>query len=183
MRSKCTICGEPIIAFGFCNKHYTAYKKYGNPLTKLNPRNEPFESRYVVDASTGCWVWPVTNPAQRYGWWKAHGEIKAHRASWVLHNGAIPPGVQVLHKCDNPRCVNPAHLFLGTQQDNMDDMRAKGRARNSAGVSNTRAKLNEIQVRLIRADTRSRKDVAEAYGLHPETIARIQRRELWPLLQ
>ena len=182
MRPKCTLCSEPNVAQGLCNKHYIAWSKYGDPERKLNARNEPFQSRYAADQITECWVWNVKNPLQRYGWWKAHGEIKAHRASWVMHHGVIPPGMQVLHRCDCPRCVNPKHLFLGTQVANMEDMRTKGRARASAGNQNTNAKLNETQVRLIRQDTRSLEQISEAFGVHKETVRRIKMKKLWPHL-
>ena len=99
------------------------------------PRVNPvvrFKRRYRVDSSTGCWNWVGYKDKDGYGSindWKdgMKTDTRAHRFSWELYNGDIPKGILVLHKCDNPRCVNPKHLFLGTQQDNMDDMRLKGR--------------------------------------------------------
>ena len=78
---------------------------------------------------TGCWTWLGAKTALKYGQIELDGRsIYAHRVSWELANGPIPSGLQVLHRCDNPPCVRPDHLFLGTQRDNITDMANKGRA-------------------------------------------------------
>jgi hypothetical protein len=79
----------------------------------------------------GCWEWRGSRHHQGYGMFmEAHKKpVKAHRLSWRLHNGEIPASLCVLHRCDNTGCVNPAHLFLGTQLDNIRDMVSKGRNR------------------------------------------------------
>lgn len=86
-----------------------------------------FETKFVKNLETGCWEWQMFLV-------KGYGEFcinyiiyQAHRISYEIHVGEIPDGLQVLHSCDNRSCVNPNHLFLGTQQDNVDDMIAKGR--------------------------------------------------------
>lgn len=86
-----------------------------------------------VDKTTGCWLWlgQVKKDGLRYGLLKIkYKHAYAHRVAWELVNGSIPEGLEVLHHCDVPHCVRPTHLFLGTQEDNMHDMAAKGRARN-----------------------------------------------------
>ncbi len=81
-----------------------------------------------VQKSDGCWVWQGCI-VRRYGVLGHDGkQVKAHRVAWGLTNGPIPNGLSVLHKCDNPPCVRPDHLFLGTQLDNMRDCSAKGRS-------------------------------------------------------
>lgn len=81
----------------------------------------------VVDS--GCWEWTGARLVKGYGLvGNVGGTIQAHRAAWLLTHFVIPDGMQVLHRCDNPPCINPAHLFLGTPADNMRDMVAKGRA-------------------------------------------------------
>lgn len=95
------------------------------------PVMERFWSK--VRIGDGCWEWQATRLPRGYGQfqfkldggkWRHHG---AHRVAWMLERGPIPPGVQVCHRCDNPRCVRPSHLFLGTAADNVRDMDRKGR--------------------------------------------------------
>ncbi len=97
---------------------------------------ERFADKWAPEPNTGCWLWTgATNG--RYGQIHAGGRPgthqRAHRISWELHHGPIPAGMFVLHKCDTPACVNPDHLFLGTQQDNLSDASNKGRMKGGRG--------------------------------------------------
>ena len=111
-----------------------------------------------VKKTKDCWNWIAGKDSDRYGVFNALGMTKAHRVSWVLHNGDIPKGdfydtTCVLHHCDNPSCVNPAHLFLGTQADNMKDMASKGRSvvpMKKGTDMNFNAKLSMEQIRIAR---------------------------------
>lgn len=85
-----------------------------------------FHENYVITQG-GCWEWTGARNRDGYGATGILGATSAHRASWILHFGPIPAGMNVLHKCDNPPCVNPDHLFLGTHSDNMKDCWQKGR--------------------------------------------------------
>jgi hypothetical protein len=139
------------------------------------------------EKSEGCWEWRGTRRRSGHGSFNAVGNrpVLAHRYAWELQNGPIPDGMCVCHRCDNPPCVNPAHLFLGTQRDNVRDMRQKGRGRglrHGAGAANNSAKLTAEQVREIRARLAAgegRKSIAPEYGVHFETISTVGRRDSW----
>src|SRR5690554_4431436 len=93
----------------------------GAPLTKIGK----FWSR--INKTDSCWLWIGRLNYSGYGVFTTRVGIRAHRFSWELHNGKIPDGMHVLHKCDVRHCVNPSHLFLGNHKDNMNDMIRKGR--------------------------------------------------------
>ena len=89
---------------------------------------ERFRAKVAVGAPNDCWEWQGTRRNDGYGlFWNGSRQVRAHRAAWELEHSSIPQGLNICHRCDNPPCVNPSHLFLGTQKDNLDDMREKGR--------------------------------------------------------
>lgn len=102
-----------------------------------------------------CWDWSGSKDSGGYGLIGRHGRngglIKANRLSWMLFNGPIPDNMCVLHKCDNPSCTNPEHLFLGTYKDNAIDRNKKGRNSSRVGECNGRHKLSIELVKKIRA--------------------------------
>lgn|SRR3990167_7131146 len=101
-----------------------------------------------VEKTQGCWIWKTARNKQGYGAF-GRGEYKlAHRASWLFHVGEFDQSLCVLHKCDNPPCVNPEHLFLGTRDDNNKDKKIKGRA--SLGFKLPQTKLSKDHVAEIR---------------------------------
>lgn len=102
-----------------------------------------------VRKTPGCWEWKAGYFDKGYGAFRLGGKLrKAHRVSWEMHNGEIPEGLKVLHECDNPKCVRPEHLFLGTDQDNADDRAAKGRT--AIGAACHKTKLTPENVREMR---------------------------------
>lgn len=87
-----------------------------------------FNKKFSIDFETGCWNWKTYIGKNGYGQFILNPKkVSAHRASWIIHKGEIPQGLFILHKCDNKKCVNPNHLFLGTQLENIRDAYSKGR--------------------------------------------------------
>ena len=146
-----------------------------------------------VAKSDGCWEWTRGKNRGGYGKFRTrgrHGKFhRAHRAAWELTNGPIPDGLCVCHRCDNPPCCNPAHLFLGTQAENLRDMVAKGRGpsgaelgRRSAGEANGNRKLTALQVSEILArlaQGQTSVSIAAAYGVDRSNIRLIANGKTW----
>jgi hypothetical protein len=135
-----------------------------------------------IDKSGPCWEW--TGRLSRTGYGNFDVDQKptyVHRISFELANGPITNGLHVLHQCDNRKCVNPSHLFLGTQQDNMKDMNAKGRHKfgRHLGTKNPSARLTEQQVLEIRSLKESRHALAAKYQVAVCTIDDIKSRKTW----
>lgn len=133
------------------------------------------------DAS-GCILWQQFLK-RGYGQIRVGGRTgrtaRVHRVAWELANGPIPAGMSVLHRCDVRNCINPEHLFLGTQADNVADMVAKQRDRHPFGADHGRAKLTEQDVRDIRASAGSHQDIADLYGVAQNTVTSIKLRKIW----
>lgn len=128
----------------------------------------------------GCWEWQAAFN-HGYGWFSV-SRLKAknaHRVSYELYVGKIPSGMFVCHKCDNRKCVNPAHLFLGTNADNMHDMAVKGRANRPTGERHPRARLNEEMVKEIRLGFSSTKDLAKRFGVALITVQKAKAGTNW----
>lgn len=141
-------------------------------------------SRIEIDPQSGCWNWTrrtsnlgyaVINPRS--------GFHHAHRLAYHLWIG--PPGkLEACHRCDNPKCVNPDHLFLGTHRDNMLDAARKGHMGKHPptprfGEQHPRSKLKEADVRIIRASTDTGRKLAAAFGVSNSTIYDILARKYW----
>ncbi len=134
-----------------------------------------------VDKSGICWEWTAAKSPVGYGLYGsgAFGERLAHRESWRICHGNLPDGMHVLHRCDNPSCVNPNHLFLGKHADNMLDMKKKSRRKNiCAGEKNGRAKLNyekAQEIRKVYSQGRSQQSIADQYGISQQQISKVVR--------
>lgn len=132
-------CNNKHALNGYCVKHNKRVERHGDPLYQsraepiLGTLQERFNKSYKINEQNGCWEWVKQLNVGGYGKIDlndANGKRvtrQGHRISYVLFYGEIPEKMQVLHKCDNRRCVNPNHLFIGTQKDNIHDMLSKGR--------------------------------------------------------
>lgn len=181
-------CDREVIALGLCVNHWRMNAKYGSPVAKrpLSATNRGLSDEHrfwkSVEKTDGCWLWRAGRDHDGYGVFQAkiHGVrvSKAHRYSHMLATGEIlSPDILVLHGCDNPPCVNPAHLTSGTNLDNMADMVAKGRHLDRIRVHAEKiAKLSDDQVRSILRDPRPYAQIALNFGVHPQTIMGIKGR-------
>ena len=145
---------------------------------------ERFEAKWKRDAKTGCWLWQASFAGKGYGQIRVPGtrrNVYAHRLSYELYKGPIPPGAQLLHSCDTPACVNPAHLSIGSCKDNLQDMKAKGR--HLYGERNDQAKLMYAQIEAIKVllveSNLSQSEIARRFGVHQTIVSRIKRGERW----
>jgi hypothetical protein len=154
----------------------------GGILTVLTV-DERFWSK--VRKGDGCWVWTACRNWAGYGkFWDGERLTAAHRHSWVVHHGPIPDGLCVLHRCDNPPCINPDHLFLGTYRDNNLDTLGKGRRgyNGAPGERNSHSKLTPAQVYEIRrrGDAGERSStLASEFGIGWTSTDRIVKRLNW----
>lgn len=122
-----------------------------------------------------CVVWTKCRSESGYGLIKHEGKKKrAHRVAYENSFGPIPNGLFVLHKCDNRACVNPEHLFLGTQADNMEDMDSKKRRKTLRGTENPKAKLSEEAAAYIKQSKETHRHLAKKFGVSTQPIYRIK---------
>lgn len=186
----CTVngCDNKHYGNGCCLKHYKRVKKYGS--IDLQNKIKPIFDRYLskVLKSDGCWKWTGAKTPLGYGVIRCQETKKnvfAHRLSYKHFNGEIPEGINVLHKCDNPECTNPEHLFLGTQKDNIMDMMKKGRKPQVVGLKgqlSPRAKLTWEQVREIKillSGNKTCASISRMFSVTPENISAIKHGKTW----
>jgi hypothetical protein len=144
---------------------------------------ERFDSKWMPEPYSGCWIWIGSarnvRPSKR-----VYGEFVyerkhclAHRVSWILFKGDIPSNINVLHRCDTTLCVNPNHLFLGTQIDNIADRVLKRRS--AIGERHGNAKLTEREVLLIKSEIGSCRKIAARYGIGPTQVLGIKNGRTW----
>lgn len=142
---------------------------------------DTFDLKVKIDLVSGCWLWVGTLTRYGYGQVSVGGKkMKAHRVSWELHWGMVPDGLHVLHRCDVRNCVNPRHLFLGTNQDNIDDKMRKNRG--TSGILNGRSKLCDSDVHLIRLlliQKETHKEIAKKFGVHQSIVSQINTGKAW----
>jgi hypothetical protein len=152
----------------------------------------PFTDRFweKVHKTEGCWLWTAASKKEGYGVIGAPDKprrlLRAHRVSWEMAHGPIPPGMDVCHRCDVPACVRVDHLFLGAAADNLADMFAKGRQPDRRGEQGKRNKLSALDVQAIRAMHRAGdigyRQLARRFGVDRTTIRAVIVRRSWDSL-
>jgi hypothetical protein len=152
-------------------------------IFKRKPAEERFWDKVNKNTGTDCWHFTGSIAYNGYGQFKFNGKIiKAHRFSYELNKGPIPDGMCILHACDNRLCVNPDHLSIGTQRDNVYDMINKNRKAIQKGSLNGMSKLTEDQVKLIKrriASGEKQVNLAKEYGVNKSQITEIKIGRTW----
>lgn len=151
---------------------------------RLRSLSERFWKKVQKAGPDECWLWRGARQ-KLHGYGVMHREgarsrkAGAHRISFELHNGAIPDGLNVCHHCDNPPCVNPAHLFLGTHADNVADKVAKGRQRSACGAQHYRTKLTNENVIAIKSSAERSRALARHFNVSEQSICDIRHNRKW----
>ncbi len=135
------------------------------------------------DKVNGCWEWKGALRGKGYGCFKVDGKNKiASRVSYELYKNSISPSKLVCHSCNNPKCVNPDHLYLGSYQDNTKQAVEQGRQFVAKGELNGSCKLTEAEILAIKSDTRSQRKIAKEYNCSQLHVSRIKRNLVWRYL-
>lgn len=176
-------CDAKALTRGMCNKHYRRAFKAGKfePVFGL-PVALRLARGSVRNDKTGCLEWAGAKNRSGYGkiGIGSNTKLTTHRVAWEEKNGPISKGMCVLHRCDNPACINTEHLFLGTFADNHKDMDAKGRRASQKGTENNgHVKLNDEIIRKIRNDKRTLREIAKTFGITFSYAGSIKRGDRW----
>lgn len=184
---------------GWCNKHLRRWRLYGSPTGKPTTRASYTDTAIERVVRIGwtevvrrpelgpCWEWNGARGQAGHGQIRMHGSTRqVHRVTLEHHSGPIPEGENSLHRCDNPPCLNPDHLFAGTQKENMHDMWRKGRQQlyvdQPLGSRHPGAKLTEAQVlelRAMRQGGATYQSLVVRFGISKTNVADIVKRKIW----
>lgn len=190
MTRRCSLdgCSTKHYGNGYCQKHYYRARRHGNPQTPGHrgrpsvPVSARIAARTVPDGDCLMYQSKRETRSGHVTVYRDGQYVGVHRAAWELANGPVPEGLYVLHRCDRPRCVNVAHLFLGTIADNNADRDRKGRHVALKGSSNGFARLNESSVAQLKrrlTDGATTYATAEEFGVSQSTVWLISAGRTW----
>lgn len=178
---QCHQCGAH---FGVCVGNYNRGRglfctQDCDRLYRLRGPEERFWS--MVEKADACWLWTGYTMSSGHGqMYHPDGTMLVHRFSWELHNGPIPEGLVVCHKCDVPNCVNPSHLFLGTQSDNVQDAVNKGRLQHGETNGHSKLKVDDVlSIIRLRKSGLTEPQIASQFGVSRGAINSILRNKTW----
>jgi hypothetical protein len=175
---KCSVphCQEQAKIKGLCSRHYKRKWSCGSTKVGRPCYHEPLEKKFwrYVEKTSSCWMWKGYTDKDGYGTIKnGHTTLRAHRVSFKIHHGQIDENKLILHTCNNPSCVNPAHLYQGDQYDNMKDRIDSGNY--LFGENHFNAKVPDSDVLKIRNHTGTYKQIAAEFGISPSQAGNIKR--------
>lgn len=186
-KQTCSLCSRDAHSRGLCNAHYKSERRAGRLFTVIRPKGLTLIDAFAWympgdPPDHGCWDWASPNvDKDGYGLFAwGIGNMRAHRASYEIFNGVIPDDLLVLHICDRPVCVQPLHLVVGTNDDNMSDMVERERA--LRGVEHHNAKFSPDTVRELRRlfeEGHSKKSLARRFDVSDNAVRRVLAKETW----
>jgi len=181
-------CNKKNFATDLCSLHYQRVRFHGDVnVMKTNrymPTNQRFDIKHEIREGSDCHWWTGALMASGYGSFRINNDRTqfSHRFAYERAFGEIPKGLLICHHCDNKLCVNPDHLFAGTQKDNMDDMYAKGRGHKARGEKNGLAKLSDekvLEIKKMLLAGKSQTAISEIYDVSQRTIYGIKTGAIW----
>jgi len=179
-------CGQALYARGWCEMHYARWHRKGSTdkFENTQPTRDEILARFEakVEKTDTCWLWTGCINSSGYGTISVRGKCHmSHRLSWDLFKSKKIGKQFVLHMCDVRNCVNPSHLFSGTQNENIADMIKKGRQRTGrlAGIKHGMSKISEDDVRTIRASKQTAPVLAKQFGISRSNVGMIRTGKTW----
>jgi hypothetical protein len=172
--ANCRFCERPVVGRGLCRRHYMQERR-GGRLDEYRVRERPLKDRFLakVKKTKDCWLWVGHSNGYGYGLiWRDGAAVRAHRVAFELFCGSVSADEVVCHRCDNPKCVNPLHLFKGTRLDNNRDAAAKSRT--PSGDRHWATRLSDTDISEIRNSSLRVCDLAAKYGVHQSHISKVR---------
>ena len=168
--SFCKTCGCPVVRTA---KHCRRHQQNG---PRAKPLDERFWTSVLIASDADCWIWQKSKDRKGYGKFGT-GSMKdgtrrieiASRMAWIITHGEIEDGLFVCHRCDNPSCCNPSHLYLGTCADNLQEMHGKGRFRNKKWLS-----VDQVEKIKSLLDSRTNASISRELGISSSVVSRIR---------